>query len=126
MKFISFQLDRVNKDEISDATVPNYYKAVKLFCEMNDLTLSWKKISKGLPNRKTSGNDRAPSIDEISKLVKYPDRRIKAIVYTMISSGIRIGAWDLLQWKHVIPIKNQKGEIIAAKLIVLSGDFNKF
>ena len=51
MKFISF-VDRVNKGEISGATVPNYYKAVKLFCEMNDLTLSWKKISKGLPNRK--------------------------------------------------------------------------
>ena len=35
MKFISS-----NRGEISGATVPNYYKAVKLFCEMNDLTLS--------------------------------------------------------------------------------------
>ena len=77
MKFISFQVDRVNKGEISEATIPNYYKAVKLFCEMNDLTLSWKKISKGLPNRKMSGNDRALTIDEINKLVKYPDRAIQ-------------------------------------------------
>ena len=126
MKFISFQLDRVNKGEISEATVPNYYKAVKLFCEMNDLTLSWKKISKGLPNRKMSANDRAPTIDEIRKLAKYPDRRIRAIIYTMISSGMRIGAWDFLQWKHVIPIKDQRGEIIAAKLIVYPGDREEY
>jgi hypothetical protein len=37
------------------------------------------------------------------KLVEYPDRRIKPIVYTMVSAGIRIGAWEYLRWKHVIP-----------------------
>ena len=77
MKFISFQLKRANRGEISEATVPNYYKAVKLFCEMNDLTLSWKKISKELLNRKMSANDRTPTIDEIIKLAKYPDRAIQ-------------------------------------------------
>jgi hypothetical protein len=30
-------------------------------------------------------------------MIEYPDRRSKAIVYTMASSGIRIGAWDYLQ-----------------------------
>jgi len=38
----------------------------------------------------------------------------------MRSSGIRVGAWDNLRWKHVIPIKDDKKEevIVAAKLIV--------
>jgi len=44
---------------------------------MNDLTLSWKKISKRLPDRKMSANDRTPTIDEIKKLVKYPNRAIQ-------------------------------------------------
>jgi integrase len=35
-------------------------------------------------------NDRIPTLDEIRAITNYPDRRIKAIVYTMISSGIRI------------------------------------
>ena len=35
----------------------------------------------------------------------------------MVSSGIRIGAWDYLQWKHVSPITNDKGEIVAARLV---------
>ena len=47
--------------------------------------------------------------------IEYPDRRIKPIVYTMISSGIRLGAWDYLKWKHIIPIKDEKGEVYSSK-----------
>ncbi len=65
---------------------------------MNDLLLNWKKISRMLPKRRNAANDRAPTIKELQKLIEYPDRRIKPIVYTMVSSGIRIGAWDYLKW----------------------------
>jgi hypothetical protein len=47
----------------------------------------------------------------------YPDRRVKVIVLILISSGIRVGAFDYLKWKHVIPIENKNKEIIAAKLM---------
>jgi hypothetical protein len=30
-----FQKERVLKGEIMDSTIPNYYKPVKLFCDMN-------------------------------------------------------------------------------------------
>ncbi len=40
----------------------------------------------------------------------------------MVSSGIRIAAWDYLRWKHIIPIKNKDGILIAAKVIVYAGD----
>ncbi len=96
MSFIEFQKERVAKGEISESTITNYYKATKLFCVMNDLLLNWKKISRGLPIGRRAANDRAPRIDEIRKLIDYPDKRIRAIVFTMISSGIRIGAWDYL------------------------------
>ena len=70
---------------------------------MNDLTtINWKRISKGLPRVKNSSSDRAPTIEEIRKLVEYPDRRIKPIVYAMASGGFRLGAWDYLRWKHVV------------------------
>ena len=60
--------------------------------EMNDIHVSWKKISRGVPRGRQAANDRAPTREEIQRLLEYPDRRIKPIVYTMISSGIRIGA----------------------------------
>jgi hypothetical protein len=89
---------------------------------MNDLTLNWKRISKGLPRAKNSSNDRAPTVEEIRKLVEYPDRRIKPVVYAMASGGFRLGAWDYLQWKHVFHITNEKGEVIAAKLLVYADE----
>ena len=89
---------------------------------MNDLTLNWKRITKGLPRAKNSSNDRAPTVEEICKLVEYPDRRIKPIVYAMASGGFRLGAWDYLQWKNVVPITNDKGEVISAKLLIYADE----
>jgi integrase len=40
----------------------------------------------------------------------------------MISSGIRIGAWDYLKWKHVSPIIDDEGQVITAKLNVYAGE----
>jgi hypothetical protein len=28
----------------------------------------------------------------------------------MFSSGIQLGTWDFLQWKHVIPVTEENGE----------------
>lgn len=99
---------------------------MKLFCEMNDIHVSWKKISRGVPRRRQAANDRAPTREEIQRLLEYPDRRIKPIIYTMISSGIRIGAWDLLKWKHVKPLYNERGEVVAANLIVYAKEADEY
>lgn len=128
MQFITFQKERACSGKISYSTINNYYKATKLFLEMNTDShiINWKKISRGLPSGPKAANDRAPSIDEIKRMVEYPDRRIKPIVYTMISSGIRIGGWNTVSWKHITPITNNSGEIIAAKIIVYPGDVEEY
>ena len=93
MDFVSFQLQRVRRGEITESTIKNYYKSTKLFCEMNGCAqlVNWKIIIRGLPKGRQAANDRAPTIEEIQRLVEYPDRRIKPIAYTMASSGIRVG-----------------------------------
>jgi hypothetical protein len=62
MAFIDYEKKRATKGEISEGTIPNYYRATKLFCEMNDIKLNWKKISRGLPRAGKAANDRAPTI----------------------------------------------------------------
>lgn len=54
---------------------------------MSDIPIEWKKITRGLPKIRRHADDRAPTLEEIQN----PDRRIKGIVYTMTSSGIRLG-----------------------------------
>ena len=125
LKFIHFQKERVDRKEITGATVRNYSKSIKLFCDMADIPIPWKKITRGLPRGKKYADDRIPTLEEIRKPVEYPDRRIKAIVYTMASSGIRVGAWDFLQWGHVRPLVRD-GKVIAAKMIVYAGEDEEY
>jgi integrase len=133
--FLQVYKERVQRKEITGATLRNYVKTIKLFCEMNDILVPWKKITRGLPKGRKYADDRAPSLEEIQKIIEYPDRRIKAIVYTMTSSGIRLGAWDYLRWEHIQPIRrkingnkdndnyNEKErDVLAAKIIVYSGE----
>jgi integrase len=105
--FINSQKKRIDNKEITEGTLRNYVKAIKLFFSTNDIIINWKKLAKGIPQVKQSSQDRIPTADEIHKLLEHPDRRIKVIVYIMISSGIRVRFWDYLKWKHVIPIRKR-------------------
>jgi hypothetical protein len=111
------RLDRANKKEITGSTVRNYQKSIKLSCEMAGLSITWKKISWGLPRAKNYSDDRIPTIKEIRKLLEYPDIILKAIIYTMTSSGIRLRTWDYLKWGHIRPIEKDS-KVVAAKIIV--------
>jgi len=126
LKFMLYQIDRVSKKEIVGSTVQNYLKSIKLFCDMADINIQWKKITRGLPKGKSYADDRIPTNEEIQKLLEYPDRRIKAIISTMTSSGIRLGAWDYLRWADVRPIEKEGIGIIAAKLIVYSREDEEY
>jgi|SRR5689334_9921582 len=119
IKFVIFQMERIDKGEITSGTLRNYIKAVKLFCRMNRINIFWAIISHSLPKVKQHANDRIPTVEEIKKLIEYPDRRIKPIVLLSISTGIRVGAWDYMKWKHITPIKEENGDaVLAAKLVV--------
>jgi hypothetical protein len=70
--------------KFSAGTNKNYYKPIKLFCEMYNVLVNWKFISRGIKKSNEIAEDRPPSIEEIKKLMEYPDRRMKPIVLNMI------------------------------------------
>jgi hypothetical protein len=78
MQFIAFQKERARAGEISYSTISNYYKATKLFVEMNSDSpiINWKKITRGLPTGRKAANDRAPTLEELRKLAQHPDRLV--------------------------------------------------
>lgn len=125
LMFLQFQKHRVEKKEIVGGTLRNHLKTLKFLCDICDITVPWKKITRGLPRGKKYADDRAPTLEEIKEIIEYPDRRIKSIVYTMCSSGIRLGAWDYLQWGHIKLILNDN-KTVAAKVIVYAGDDDEY
>jgi hypothetical protein len=52
LKFVQYELQRVNRKEIAAATLRNYVKSIKLFCDRADLQIPWKKITRGLPKER--------------------------------------------------------------------------
>ena len=67
IEFLQFQRGRVERKEIVGATVKNFVKPLKLFCEMSDIPISWKKITRGLPKVNRYADDRAPTHEEIKR-----------------------------------------------------------
>jgi len=125
IRYLQFLRERFEKKEITAGTIKNRYQAIKLLCDMSDVPIPWKKITRGLPRVRKYADDRSPTLEEIRKLIEYPDRRIKAIVLVMSSSGIRLGAWENLKWKHIVPLE-RNGRIVAGKIIVYSGEDEEY
>lgn len=121
LRFMQVQRERAERKEISAGTIRNYVKAIKLFCEMKDIPVAWKRITRGLPRCRRFAEDRAPTIEEIRQIIEFPDRRIKAVVYAMCSSGMRLEGWENLRWGHITAIERE-GRVVAAKIIIYPGD----
>jgi len=63
--FLTEYRDRYNRREIAGSTIRNYVKVAKLLCEMNDIEIPWKRITRGLPKGQQWADDRDPSIEAI-------------------------------------------------------------
>jgi hypothetical protein len=72
LRFIHFQKERVDRKEISGATVRNYAKSIKLFCDMADIPIPWKKIARGLPKGRKYADDRIPTAGRNKKTSGIP------------------------------------------------------
>jgi site-specific recombinase XerC len=126
MSFLTHCKERVNQKELSAGSIQTYVAAIRLFCEIHNLnTINWKRITKSLPKAVMAANDRAPTVEEIRKLLEYSDRRLKALILVMCSSGLRVGGWDSLKWAHVKPVERE-GSVVAGRLVVYPGEREEY
>lgn len=59
--------------------------------------------------------------------MEYPDKRINPLVLTILSSAIRLGAWDYLRVKDVSPFKDKiTGDVIAGRIVVYAGEHDQY
>jgi hypothetical protein len=96
---------KIEKGEITAGTVNNWLKAVRLFLEMNDVVLNWKKIRRMLPTIRRYALDRVPTLEELREILDAADVRGKALTLVLVSSGIREGAIEYLTVRNLKPVK---------------------
>lgn len=82
---------------LAQGTISNYVKGVKALFRTNGLELKLPyKI-----NRKVKYRDRAPTPEELTKVIDIADIREKAIVSLLALGGFRIGTLVKLQYRHI-------------------------
>ena len=55
IRFIFFEMERIDKAENTSGTLRNYVKAVKLLCKMNRISIFWDITSHSIPKVKRRG-----------------------------------------------------------------------
>ena len=106
--FIVYQKD---ERKLSRSRVNVYFAAIKLFYEMNDYSqdLNWSRLAKFKGNgRKNMVKDRLYSKEEIGKLMTHADLRMKVVVLTFLSTGMRVGGLAAIRMKDLKYIEAAK------------------
>ena len=126
------------KSEVGGSTIRVMIASLKHFFEMNDAdqAVNWTKVSRLIPKARKTGSDRAPTTEEIRQMVNEADIRIRCIILTCASSGIRVGAFDGMCWGDITPIYKEDGDtagdrgaptqVRAAKLVVYRGSVEEY
>lgn len=88
LSFLDHQKQRVAKGELAASTLQTFYAPIRALCAVHQRDLpfiDWKGISRTLPESPTYSSDRAPTREEIQRVIKYPNRMMKPLILIMCS-----------------------------------------
>jgi len=118
---------KVRNGEITAGTCNVSLPPVKLFCEMNDIILNWRKINKLLPHGNDNAADEAYTREQIRKMLEYSDLRAKIPILFMASSGMRLGGFQGLTDGCIKPVYNERNDkLLAAHVVVYKGTKDEY
>ncbi len=123
LKFLQFHLNRVIRKEITGATVRNYLKSIKLFCEMAEFSLHGRKYQEDFKKERTIQMIEYLCLRNFRNCWNTLIEGFKRLYTLWLSSEMRLGAWDYLKWGHIKPILDRENNwnVVAAKIIVYAG-----
>ena len=85
----------------SPSTINNHYYPIKLFYECNNVLLNWKQLSRSKPKLRRIVDDRLYTDAEIRKYIDHANVREKAVILTLLSTGVRIGGLASIRLKDM-------------------------
>ena len=111
--------------ETSPSTAHLIRNSVKKLLDVNGVTeINWPSIDDHISEKKRFGEDRAPTTEEIRRMVNAADLRMKCIILFLCSSGARVGAIPSLKWRDISEIESDGRKF--AKVIVYRGEKEQY
>jgi integrase len=86
---------------LASSTINNHYYPIKLFYEINNVLLNWKQLSRSKPRLRHRADDRLYTDEEIKKYIDHASVREKAVILTLLSTGMRIGGLASIRLKDI-------------------------
>ncbi|MCL2477817.1 site-specific integrase [Candidatus Bathycorpusculum sp.] len=96
-KFVDDYVAALQDRGLTNSTINNHLKACKIFYKTNDIKIEFN----GRIRRKTIYKDRAPTPEELTKLLDVGNLREKTIVTMLALGGFREGTLSKLKYRHV-------------------------
>ena len=88
--------------KVSPSTMAIFRDSIKKLLEVNRInSIDWTYIKEYIPKHKKFGEDRAPTLEEVRKIVELANLRMKCVVLFLASSGARIGSVTWLRWRDI-------------------------
>lgn len=111
LKKVAKTTEEYKRGEVHVNSIPYYINPLKSFFDYHDITLSWKKIRRFIPE-KTKVKYHVYSKEEIKRLLDAANYREKVIILLLESSGMRAEAMLELQIKDFEVLENDIGHLI--------------
>jgi len=92
-------IETLRERKVSDAQIVNIYKGLKRWLTLNKVDIDWREII--LPSVEVKVEDRAPTKEELKKLLNIASLRTKALILVASSSGMRRNALVTLKVEDV-------------------------
>ncbi|MCH8022499.1 MAG: tyrosine-type recombinase/integrase, partial [Thaumarchaeota archaeon] len=80
------------RESLASSSITVQMSAMKGYLEYFDVVLNWRRIKSVIGRARFIANDRAPTKEEVRKLLDVCDLRMKACVLVLASCGMRAGA----------------------------------
>jgi integrase len=100
-----------NDKKLAPSTILVAYSTVKRFYTINRVKLDWDHLTHykgGKTKGKRIVDDRLYTKDEIDQLLLHADLRDKVVIYTLLSTGMRVGGLAGIRIKDMEYIENYK------------------
>ena len=105
----------------ASSTTAFWRDSLRRFLEINRVKgVDWDYVNQFIPKVRKSGQDRAPTLEEIRKVVAVADLRTKCLILFLTSSGARIGSIEYLRWRDIQEVEFEGWKL--AKVTIYRGE----